>query len=203
LPRGDAAFVRLGLLLAVLAWVPVAVLASLGHLLTSGTAIPFLRSLGTHARFLVALPLFFFAEQMFNRRVRWVIQRLVDDGLVRAVDRPRLRDAIARALWWRDTWILEAGLFVLGGVFIAIGLRVDLPGDVNTWRRTPDGHMTAAAWWYGFVSLPLFQFLTWRWMARLLIWWRVLWAIARLDLHLIPTHPDRAGGASPSRGRRC
>ena len=31
-----------------------------------------------------------------------------------------------------------------------------------------------------------------RW--RLLIWWVLLWRLARLDLRLIPTHPDLAGG---------
>jgi hypothetical protein len=29
---------------------------------------------------------------------------------------------------------------------------------------------------------------------RLLIWFRFLWQISRLDLHLVPTHSDRAGG---------
>jgi hypothetical protein len=138
--------------------------------------------------------LFFVAEWTFNTRVREAILEMVDGGIVRVTDRPRLRQAIARALWWRDTWILEAGLFALGVVFIVVGWRADLPGEVNTWRRTPDGRITPAAWWYGVVALPLFQFLVWRWCARLLIWGRLLWTIARLDLHLIPTHPDRAGG---------
>jgi hypothetical protein len=48
--------------------------------------------------------------------------------------------------------------------------------------------------WYGYVSLPLFQFLLMRWYFRLFIWARFLWQVARLDLSLIPTHPDRVGG---------
>jgi hypothetical protein len=44
------------------------------------------------------------------------------------------------------------------------------------------------------VSLPLFQFLLWRWCARLSIWWMSLWRLARLNLQLMPTHPDLAGG---------
>src|SRR4029453_15224088 len=48
--------------------------------------------------------------------------------------------------------------------------------------------------------LPLFQFLAWRWSARLLIWWQLLWRIQRLDLQLLPTHPDLAGGPGPFGG---
>ena len=48
--------------------------------------------------------------------------------------------------------------------------------------------------WYGYVSLPLFQFLLMRWYFRLFIWTRFLWQVSRLDLSLVPTHPDRVGG---------
>jgi hypothetical protein len=46
----------------------------------------------------------------------------------------------------------------------------------------------------GYVSVPLFQFLLIRWYFRLFIWARFLWQVARLDLSLVPTHPDRVGG---------
>ena len=38
------------------------------------------------------------------------------------------------------------------------------------------------------------QFLLWRWCSRLFVWWVLLWRIARLDLQLVATHPDLAGG---------
>jgi len=44
------------------------------------------------------------------------------------------------------------------------------------------------------VSLPIFQFLVARWLFRLFIWARLLWQVSRLELNLVPTHPDRAGG---------
>jgi hypothetical protein len=40
----------------------------------------------------------------------------------------------------------------------------------------------------------LFQFLLFRWYYRLALWISFLVRVARLDLHLVPTHPDRAGG---------
>ena len=46
----------------------------------------------------------------------------------------------------------------------------------------------------GCVSLPLFQFLLLRWYFRLFIWARFLWQVSRIELSLMPTHPDRCGG---------
>ena len=51
-----------------------------------------------------------------------------------------------------------------------------------------------AGWWLGLVSLPLFQFLLLRWYFRLFIWTRFLWQVSRIELSLMPTHPDRCGG---------
>jgi hypothetical protein len=48
--------------------------------------------------------------------------------------------------------------------------------------------------WYGYVSLPVFQFLLCRWYFRLFIWIRFLWQVSRIELSLVPTHPDRVGG---------
>jgi hypothetical protein len=44
------------------------------------------------------------------------------------------------------------------------------------------------------VSLPIFQFLLCRWYFRLFIWARFLWQMSRIELSLVPTHPDRVGG---------
>jgi hypothetical protein len=44
------------------------------------------------------------------------------------------------------------------------------------------------------VSLPIFQFLLCRWYFRLFIWMRFLWQVSRIELNLVPTHPDRVGG---------
>jgi AcrR family transcriptional regulator len=44
------------------------------------------------------------------------------------------------------------------------------------------------------VSLPIFQFLLCRWYFRIFIWMRFLWQVSRIELSLVPTHPDRIGG---------
>jgi hypothetical protein len=44
------------------------------------------------------------------------------------------------------------------------------------------------------VSLPVFQFLLIRWYFRIFMWARFLWQVSRIELRLVPTHPDRLGG---------
>jgi hypothetical protein len=194
LPQGRAGFVWLGCTIAVLTWVPLFLLAAAGDVLTDGPDIPFLQSLGTHARLLLVIPLFFFAEAVFDVRVRQAIRAMVNSQVIATPELPLFATILRRAIRWREAGVIEAALFVITAIFLLQGIRVDLPGDLSTWRRTPGGDRTLAGWWYGLVSLPVFQFLLWRWCVHLLLWFQVLWRVRRLDLRLLPTHPDLSGG---------
>ena len=194
LPPGARGLIRLGLILAFLTWVPLVVLTVLGGVLREGSTIPFWQSIGTHVRLLLAIPLLFFAESIFDTRVADVLRRIVQIRMVLPREEPRLAAAVRKAIRARNSWPIEAAIAVLTGAFIWAGLRTDLPLDASTWRTTAGGGHTVAGWWYSLVSLPVFQFLFWRWCWRLAIWSLLLWRIARLDLQLIPTHPDAAGG---------
>jgi hypothetical protein len=64
---------------------------------------------------------------------------------------------------------------------------------VDSWIHTGTV-LTPAGLWYAHVSLPLLQFLVFRWLYRLLIWWRVIFGLSRLPLAIKPAHPDQRGG---------
>ena len=69
--------------------------------------------------------------------------------------------------------------------------------NVATWYSvsTASGRqLSPAGWWFAHVPLPLFQFFLARWYVRLFICIRFLWQVARCELRLVPTHPDRVGG---------
>ena len=69
--------------------------------------------------------------------------------------------------------------------------------DAATWYATSSAggsKASLAGIWYGYVSLPIFQFLLCRWYFRLIIWMRFLWQVSRITLRLVATHPDRVGG---------
>jgi hypothetical protein len=192
--RGPGGLARPGLALALVTWVPLLVLTVVEGAVSSGPRIGFWQSVGTHVRLLVAIPLLFSAEAVFDRRIADVLRQIQKAGLILPRDEPRLTAAVRQAIRWRDAWGIEAALVILTAVLIVAGLRADLPLDAATWRTDADGGTTAAGWWYVLVCIPVFQFLCWRWGWRLLIWTRFLWRLSRLDLQLIPTHPDAAGG---------
>jgi hypothetical protein len=197
LPAGTRGLLRLGLALAALTWLPLFVLSAVQHLVLGGSTVSFLESLGTHVRFLLAIPLFFVAEAWFDERARDVVDEMLESNLVKPGEVPRFARALQTVVRWREAWVIEVALVVLTIGLIVSGVRADLPVDVTTWRtvagETP-ARLSLAGWWYTVFSLPVFQFLLWRWCWRLLVWYVFLWRLARLDLQLIPTHPDGAGG---------
>ena len=182
--------------LAVLTWLPLLILSAVERVVTSGPRIPFLESLGTHVRLLVTIPLFFLTQALFGRRARQALSALVESKVIPDSQLPRLNAVLSRAMRVRDSWLLETALLAMSFFLIGLGLRTDLQAEVSTWRAHTGG-VTLAGHWYSVVSLPVFQFLVWRWGAHLLIWGAVLWTISRLDLQLVPTHPDLAGGLGP------
>jgi hypothetical protein len=159
--------------------------------------LPFLRDIEAQVRFLVAFPIFIAAELVVHQRTRTTVEQFLKEGIIRPVELPRFDAAIASALRLRNSVPLEVALLVVvftGGQLIWKG---NIALDVPSWYAAPDGgelRATAAGLWFSLVSLPLTQFFLLRWYLRLLIWFRFLWQVSRLDLHLVPTHPDRAGG---------
>src|SRR5262245_39463534 len=98
LAAGNRGRVQLGLVLAAITWLPLLVLNTVHG--GMDTAVSFTWSLGTHTRFLVAIPLFLAAEATFGGRAGEALGQIVDSKLVRPTD-PRsfaaiLRDALAR-----------------------------------------------------------------------------------------------------------
>jgi hypothetical protein len=54
--------------------------------------------------------------------------------------------------------------------------------------------LTPEGWWFAVCSAPLLRYIVYRWVYRYLLWAVLLWQISRLQLTLMPTHPDRAAG---------
>ena len=194
LTDGAPGLIRIGLALAFLTWLPLAFLTLIPYAPAAEPSLPFMLSAGTHVRLLVAIPLLFAAEAMFDVRLREAMRLIVDTRVVPAHQRSRLSGWLQQAMALRDAWYVEAAVLLFAIVMVTWGFRQDLSVAIPSWRTTTGGVRTAAGWWYGCVAIPVFQFLFLRWCPRMLIWWYLLWRIGQLDLHLTPTHPDYAGG---------
>jgi len=183
----------------LLTWVPLLVLSILGgQALVEKVAVPFLRDIEVHIRFLVAMPLLLIAELVVHLRLRPLAGIFLDRRLIPEGSVARFNAAVASAMRLRNSVIAEpliiAFVYVVGVLII---WRHYAALHADTWYATPSGNgtnLTLAGIWYGYVSLPLFQFLLIRWYFRLLIWGRFLWQVSRIDLVLVPTHSDRVGG---------
>jgi hypothetical protein len=187
------------LVIALFAWLPLLVLSVVeGHAWGSGVTMPFLKDVDAHVRFLIALPLLVLAEIVIHQRMRPVIRQFVERGLIADAARAKFDAARASALRLRNSVAAEVGMIAfVYGVGVMIIWRTQFAVDVSSWLGVPvDGKTrpSLAGWWFGCISLPLFQFILLRWYFRLFMWARFLWQVSRIELKLVPTHPDRCGG---------
>lgn len=190
---------RRAIALVLLAWLPLFLLSiAEGRAWGRSVDLVFLRDLELNARLLVTLPLLILAELVVHRRMRLVVRQFLEDGLIPDASRTQFDLAIASAQRFRNSVWAELLLVILVyaiGVFVVWRTRLTL--DVSSWYGVVvEGQLklSLAGWWLACVSLPLFQFLLLRWYWRLFIWSRFLWHVSRIELRLIPTHPDRCGG---------
>lgn len=187
------------LIIVALTWLPLLVLSLLEGQAFAGTAaVPFARDVEAHVRFLVALPLLIAAELVVHRRMRLVVRQFRDRNLIPDGAVPRFEAAVASALRLRNSVVAE--VLLIAFVYL-VGVMIFWRGYVAlsaaTWYAAPAAgrlNLSLTGMWYACVSLPIFQFLLMRWYYRIFVWVRFLWQVSRIELSLIPTHPDRVGG---------
>jgi AcrR family transcriptional regulator len=187
------------LLITLLAWLPLLVLSLIeGEALGGRAAVPFLLDIEVHVRFLIALPLLIIAELIVHQRMRFVVRQFLERNLIPQSALPRFERAIASAFRLRNSLLAEvlliAFVYVVGILLI---WRHYVALSTDTWYAVPTAEglkLSVTGAWYGYVSLPIYQFLLVRWYYRMFIWSRFLWHVSRIELSIVPTHPDRVGG---------
>jgi len=185
--------------ITLIAWLPLLILSALqGQAWGRGAVVPFLLDVEAQVRFLIALPLLIVAELVVHQRMRLVVRQFLERDLIPKSALPYFDAAIKSAFRLRNSVIAE--ILLIGFVYVVGVLlfwRHYVALATATWYAvpTPDGiEFSLAGIWYGYVSLPVYQFLLVRWYYRLFIWMRFLWHVSRIELALVPTHPDRVGG---------
>jgi len=190
---------RRAVVLALVAWLPLVIITAVqrGAGDFDAWATPLL-DIRIVSRYLVALPVRVLTEPMFVARLSGIVMHFQRAGFVRRADTARFSRLLAKSRALLHHHFVEVVILI-----IALGLSARLlsPGETRTitrWqlqRITENPRLSVDAhWWLALVSQPLLLIFIGRWLWRSVVWARTLRCIARLDLSLVPAHPDRAGG---------
>jgi hypothetical protein len=195
-PRGR---VRLALVLSLATWLPLVLLALLQGVALPGTVKqPFFQDITPHVRFLFALPLLVIAEVVIGPRLVEVGSQFVASALVTDADLPRFEAIVASAVKLRESRLTELLLLAVAYLTTATVIGRELGTDISpSWLggMGPSGiHLTLTGWFYVAVSVPIYQFILFRWLLRLMHWAGFMFRMSSLDLKLLPTHADRMAG---------
>ena len=187
---------RRSVAMVAIGWVVPLLLVILRSVLGEGEAIlSFVSDFAVHSRSLVAAPALIFAEAVCGPRLGVIAGHFVDSGLVPPSERPRFEAAVRSTIRLRDALVAEfvVAFLAYGIVYLVINSGAKLPDwQVNT--SGPATPLSLAGWWHSMVSVPLLLFLILGWIWRVGLWMRFLWLVSKIDLRLIPAHPDQAGG---------
>jgi hypothetical protein len=188
---------RAAIALSLLAFVPLVVLAFLqGVAFGDSVRLPLLYDVSVYARLLVAIPMFILIGPLVDRLLELAMRSFADTGMMSPSCRADY-DAAVRALnRGREARTPELVIIVGALLIIWLGSQRGLHSEVASWI-TPGPRGAPLTWagiWFGVFGLPLFLVLAGRWGWRIFLWGRFLWRVSKLDLELVPSHPDMFGG---------
>ena len=192
-------YIRMAIVFVAVTWLPLLFLSvRQGSATGTDVQIPFLRDYAVHARFLISLPILILAEGLLDSKLRETIRGFTTLNLITPEDTTRFNSAIQDVHVWRDSALAEAFIAIVVVIqsYFVLSKHGWFSATMSSWHTQPSfggSTLTTAGWWLE-ASLSIQIFLQARWLWRLLIWTKLLARINRLDLQLIPTHPDRAGG---------
>ena len=198
IPENGLGLFRRAVFFALLGWLPIAVWAAVtGHALPGGAiGEPLLRHFGVHVRFLLAVPLLILGEGAAHALSTRLVPYFQTSGLVREDQRPQFRQIIEDTVRLRNStlpWIILGGL-----IFAALWLQPPFRDEHELiWANVGEAarfDLGFGGWWMAYVARPIFVALIGAWLWRIVLLFVLLKRIAGLDLQIVPTHPDKAGG---------
>ena len=191
-PAEGLGVVRRALFFALFTWLPLAVWAAVNHrLLDAATGEPLLAHYGIHVRCLVAIPLFILAEGMAAPIVGRIVRQFRTAGIVSDAQQDAFSAALGATARLRD-----ASLPWVAIIALALAWSLGGPGgDPHEMSWAESGSdLGFGGWWFLVVARPIFIVLALGWLWRIVLLIVLFHRISRLELSLVPTHPDRHGG---------
>ncbi len=199
IPENGFGILRRALFWSMLAWLPITAWAFVANRIMPGAvAEPLLTHFGVHIRFLVAIPLFILAEPMTHMIMARYLPQFVRSGVIPQDQIPAFRAVLADIIRLRNSSLPWVAIAIIAASWTFAGAVAD-PSHELIWAvdhhdRPADTELGFGGWWYIFVGRPLFLMFFFGWLWRIVLVGLMFKRISKLQLSIVPTHPDRAGG---------
>jgi hypothetical protein len=189
--------VQRAVLVVLIVWAPLFIISAIESLALGENRLgSLIGDLTVVSRYLIVAPLFILAEEFTIFRIGQIARHFADAGIVTARDRPRFDAIIADSRRLLNSASVELVVVILAYLAIIVLTYTFPTEDIPFWHKASgDGAgYSWAGWWHALVSVPIALVLLLGWLWRILIWGLFLFRVSRLDLQLVPAHPDLAGG---------
>jgi hypothetical protein len=189
---------RAAIALALLAWLPLALLAVAQSVIDSSySGWGFFTDSTVYTRFLLAIWVMIVTERYADSRTLMLVHEFRDTQLLSDDSKPAFAAALARADRRSSSGFAELLILLVAVAWSTLTTRyaVELAG--SSWEGTVAAGEATLSWageTVRFLSNPLFIFLVLRWFWRFYVWTDLLYRISRLRLQLSPMHPDGSAG---------
>jgi hypothetical protein len=185
-------------LVVLIGWVPLVVLAGFQDFFYGGNSLSsLLLDFGSLARYLVAAPLLVIAECTCFPRFESIILHFRDSGLIASRDGERYESIVRSSSRLLTSKVAEIFCFVIAYAITAYCIVAVPANSLISWSYvsgSAGASLSLAGTWHALVTAPFLLVLVLGWVWRQFSWARFLWLVSRLDLQLLPTHPDLCGG---------
>jgi len=189
--------VQRAVIAVLIVWAPLFVLSAIESLVLEENKLgSLIVDLTVLSRYLIVVPLFILAEDFTIFRLGQIARHFIDAGVITAADRPRFDGILAQARRLLNSALVEVLVLVLAYLAMITVMLVFPDQDIPLWHKAVGGATgySWAGWWHVLVSAPVGLVLLLGWLWRILIWGLFLFRVSRLDLQLVPAHPDLVGG---------
>lgn len=197
-PARGLGVARRAVFFALLTWLPLVAWALYAsRMLPGGVAEPLAVHFGVHVRFLLAVPALILGEAMAHRMSTTLIPYFLSSGVVPPAQRGAFVRVVGGVARLRDRtlpWVLIAVSVIAWTILQPVAGGSDAEHEAAWASSGEAGGLGFGGFWFLYVSRPIFAVLLVGWLWRLALVFVLLKRIARLELSIVPTHPDGAGG---------
>lgn len=178
-------------------WLPLFILSLIqNNALNPDITMPFLKDFESYGRFLIAIPAVFIAEKFINIQISNSLVHFVDSGIISENNVGEYELLLNKFRKLSESRNLQIVIFIIAmlNIYLVKSSWGSLT-DYTSWKYDAvSDSITAAGYWFLFISLPVIKYLIFRLFCKFLLWTWFLRKISGLELNLIAIDPDKSGG---------